>query len=75
MKQTRRDPKRIPYLLRLLEQVWTLDPDMRLGQLIENAKAASGAPDASTFYVEDSHIWDGLYEMLQGQQERAKLGP
>lgn len=31
-----RDPKRIPKILKRLQKLWELNPDMRLGQLIEN---------------------------------------
>ncbi len=31
-----RDPKRIPEVLRLIEQVWQQHPDLRLGQLLLN---------------------------------------
>lgn len=32
-----RDPKRIPGILKQIEEIWTKHPDLRLGQLIGNA--------------------------------------
>ena len=37
-----RDPKRITRICRKLEQLWDMNPDQRLGQLIENYVISSG---------------------------------
>lgn len=49
-----RDPKRIPYILELLEKGWSQMPDIRFGQLIENLKRYIGVHDL--FYIEDEQM-------------------
>ena len=49
-----RDPKRIPYMLDLLEEGWSQMPDIRFGQLIENLKRYTGKEDL--FYIEDEQM-------------------
>ncbi len=47
-----RDPARIPEMLRLLEQVWQKQPDLRLCQLLVNhVRPTSPCPEI--YYVED----------------------
>jgi hypothetical protein len=60
-----RDPERIPRILQLLETYWRKHPDLRLGQIVENAKVqVKRGPDRNpaidTFYVEDEQIEEGL---------------
>lgn len=56
-----RDPKRIPTILHKLHILWEKNPDLRLGQIVENAKAASKvSPKMDTFYIEDEVIEEGL---------------
>lgn len=60
-----RDPARIEEVLELLREVWTLEPDLRLGQLIYNA-ARIGEPGLSdVFSIEDSSIYKGLVRCLE----------
>ncbi len=47
-----RDPNRIKPILRRLETLWRLCPDMRLGQLIHFISASVDRP-GDFFYVED----------------------
>jgi len=49
-----RDEKRIPKIIKLLEEAWTLVPDWRLGQLISNL-VGSGRQDV--FHPEDDQ-WE-----------------
>ncbi len=44
-----RDVKRIKRILKLIEELWTKAPDMRLGQLLQNYASFSG----KDFNVED----------------------
>ena len=48
-----RDVNRIPDILKRIEAVWTKHPDLRLGQLIENA-----SPEYlhGIFYIEDEEF-------------------
>lgn len=43
-----RDPKRIPKILKEIEEVWKKYPDYRLGQLIGNI-----IRDPAFYYIED----------------------
>jgi hypothetical protein len=71
-----RDPERIGRILVLIGEVWMKNPDLRLGQMIENAKAlgydrrihnpkqpVGYMPDI--FSVEDTIIEAGLKELLK----------
>lgn len=42
-----RDPERIPKILAVLGELWSENPDLRLGQIISNADI--------TFYTEDDY--------------------
>lgn len=53
-----RDPARIAPLLQKLEHYWRKNPDLRLGQIVENAKTQVTRTD--TFYVEDEQVEEGL---------------
>jgi len=57
-----RDPSRIDEVLRLVEEIWRLSPDLRLGQLILNAQRMSktGAADIDLWEVEDADLVRGL---------------
>jgi len=48
-----REPKRIPRLLKKLEQVWIKVPDLRLGQGLENIARDRGI---DLFYLEDDEL-------------------
>lgn len=45
-----RNPDRIPRILEKLGKLWQKYPDMRLGQLLQNARGAEGT---ELFYLED----------------------
>lgn len=49
-----RDPERIPKILSLLEKGWRKNPDLRLGQIIENFRRY--IPKQDLFYMEDEVI-------------------
>ena len=66
-----RDPERIPKILQKLQAAWEQVPDWRLGQLVENVKAASeGRMD--TFYIEDDQMERGLDELLDQLRGRGE---
>ena len=49
-----RDPKRIKPILTQLEDYWTKNPDLRLGQIIANCvRAYDGKLNCDPFYIED----------------------
>jgi len=50
-----RDPKRIPEVLRLIEQVWEKNPDLRLGQLLLNHMNPDSA-EPELYYLEDDAL-------------------
>ncbi len=49
-----RDPKRIPKILERLQKIWEKNPDMRLGQLIENVFPNTDYDYISSYYLEDA---------------------
>ena len=63
-----RDPKRIAGLLKVLEETWRKEPDLRLGQIIVSAANLSGRQVVcpEIFYLEDK-------DMLRGIEELAKM--
>ena len=63
-----RDPNRIAEALSLIEEYWTLNPDLRLGQVLH---AAKGASELSIYYTEDDRIIARLKEMIQYTKDNA----
>ena len=60
-----RDPKSIERILTKLARYWNRHPDLRLGQLVDNATNTGlrdGGP--SLFYVEDDDFEAKLDEMI-----------
>jgi len=51
-----RKPIRIPGMVKLLEEAWTLVPDWRLGQLVSNLQ---GPGRQDVFHLEDDE-WEKL---------------
>ena len=47
-----RDPKRINKCLRKIKEVWSKNPDLRLGQLLLNIVPSSN----SLYYIEDKDL-------------------
>ncbi|VXB60840.1 DUF1040 family protein [Massilia sp. 9I] len=60
-----RDPARIDEVLELLREVWTLEPDLRLGQLIYNAARIREPGLSDVFSIEDSSLYKGLVRYLE----------
>lgn len=54
-----RDTERIPRILKKLQVIWLEHPDLRLGQLIENA-SLSNSLENKLFYIEDDKLEEGL---------------
>ena len=57
-----RDAKRIPEMLAALGELWLDNPDLRLGQIMENASI--------TFYTEDDKALMGLTQWRDYYRER-----
>lgn len=70
-----RDPERIEPMLALVAEVWRKYPDLRLGQLIDDAAVlASGAGDAvSVFSIEDDVLANGLRRLGDMRQLQAQI--
>lgn len=66
-----RDPNRIPEILETLRQVWSKNPDLRLGQIIVIATRPTEVC-REVFYIEDSDLVKGLASILS--QETPKGG-
>lgn len=60
-----RDPQRIERILEKLKTLWHRSPDLRLGQLVENAKMASRHCKIDTFSAEDDELEKGLDWLLE----------
>lgn len=63
-----RDPNRIPVMLEVIRQIWTANPDLRLGQLIGN----SIDDVRRLYYLEDDKMLANL-EDCYGKFEDYKL--
>lgn len=50
-----RDPKRIPKILKELQEIWEKNPDLRLGQLISNASI-----DRHLYFMEDVELLSNI---------------
>jgi hypothetical protein len=48
-----RDPNRIPHVLRLIGELWTKYPQLRLGQLLVNVDKRF---ETNPFYIEDDEV-------------------
>lgn len=61
-----RDPARIDRVLKKLRLLWQRYPDLRLGQLIQNAKsqAGEGSGNVPLFTVEDDVMEVGLDNLM-----------
>lgn len=54
-----RDPNRIEPMLKLIEEIWTNYPDLRLTQIIMNALKMNRDP----YYIEDDKLKEALEEL------------
>lgn len=62
-----RNPNRISGVLDAVRVAWEQCPDLRLGQLLENAASYAGHSDA--FYVEDEELTEALRDMEMPDEE------
>lgn len=60
-----RDPERIDDMIELLSEIWRLEPDLRLGQLIFNAARMRNPDIADVFSIEDGDLRKGLVRYLE----------
>ena len=63
-----RDINRIEPILELVRELWTACPDLRLGQLIQNAAVISGWKTNDVFYIEDDQLANGIKALKEGAQ-------
>ena len=61
-----RDINRIEPMLELVRKLWIAYPDMRLGQLIQNAAVISGWKTNDVFYIEDDQLANGIKKLVIG---------
>ena len=52
-------------MVELLRQVWHLEPDLRLGQLVYNAARMRDVEIQDVFSIEDASLRKGLARYLQ----------
>lgn len=68
-----RDPNRIVDVLVLLAEYWTMEPDLRLGQIISNATYFSvPSLHGDPFNLEDDKLLVALTKMIDDEQERRR---
>ncbi len=67
-----RDPKRVARMLEKLQIFWEAHPDLRLGQLMDNAVSLGleGAGGIDIFYVEDDIVETGLDKLIRAMPTR-----
>lgn len=58
-----RDVKRIPMILKRLEEIWAKHPDLRLGQLIENFRFCLNQKKIHIYGIEDEEFIEELEEV------------
>lgn len=61
-----RNPERIPRLLKLLAEIWALDPDLRLGQIIQWEANKVGM---DVFFIEDDIMEQRLKARLEVERQ------
>lgn len=70
-----RDPERIKPLLKLIEDIWTTEPDLRLCQLLWNATTRISFSSDDLFNLEDDDLFIGLKRLYASNQlKRIKRG-
>lgn len=66
-----RPEERIPEILALLQDIWTLKPDLRFWQLLASIKFnATGDPDTDLFQTEDTVTIEYLTNYLKELENR-----
>lgn len=63
-----RDPQRISMICNNLAELWSLVPDWRFGQLIENFKIHENIPDL--FFIEDEDLIKRLKHFFYQTEEK-----
>lgn len=69
-----RDPARIEEMLNLVRKIWEHEPDLRLGQLVDNATALQEPLIRDVFSIEDDSLQKGLVRFLELIEEHPKEG-
>ena len=63
-----RDTQRIDRIISKISVFWKQYPDLRLGQIIENAKITSPGSKTDTFNIEDDVLEQGLDSLAKGHR-------
>ncbi len=59
-----RDPNRINFIMKEIEEYWVQHPELRLGQIIANCvRAYDGILNCDPFYIEDEALIVGLHKL------------
>jgi hypothetical protein len=69
-----RDPARIDEMLELLREIWLLEPDLRLGQLVFNAARIREPQLSDLFSIEDGALRKGLVRYLELIKQKGPTG-
>lgn len=69
------DPERIPQILELVERIWRIRPDMRLGQIISTAYTLVETNKLQDIYRGgDDELLEGLTLMLRFVEDHRSRG-
>ena len=60
-----RDPKRINTLCQNLAALWSLDPDLRFGQVMARIQAKCAKFAVDSFYMEDDEMLKVIQELIE----------
>ena len=66
-----RDPKRIPKILKQIEELWSRNPELRLLQLLMNPFPSEWPP----YYLEDRDLVKALEKFYKSKNRRSKKRP
>lgn len=69
-----RDPARIEEMLNLVRKIWEHEPDLRLGQIVDNAASFAEQTIHDLFLIEDDILKKGLVRYLEMVEEHPKDG-
>lgn len=66
MSKEYRNPARIPRILKRLEVMWGMYPEMRLGQLIGNIFHSTDKGGVRQYYIEDDEFMNAIEKGYTG---------
>ena len=66
-----RDPKRIDKMILMLKEIWRMNPDLRMGQLMDNlTQCAESKSKTPIFYLEDDKMEKIMFDLINSLGSR-----